>query len=359
MKKMTFKTSSEFNEAFQAFQSSNLAKELGEKFRVKPFFEQYAKLRKVVSSASYLIHFFAVATSFIGVFSFVQALVHSGIIAAIFAGAFLILIETLKRLTMPKAIKDWLQFRQFNITLSLFSVVFIGLSIGLSYSGAHETVQIFTPQAQVTDVTTPKQQYTERIKTLEKRQREIKRTMSWQNKLTPQGAKAYNEVTAQIGRIEGDMMQNINRINTNNDSTIKSHSEATTLRSEYFAVFALFFDLMLIFAFAFMEYYDYRSYTEFASNDNETDGRSYELSNVATNSETQPESGKINVATANNGFSLNTNALQLAMKKAKANISAYRAKLNKSDGKDETNQAGVQRWEGRLNELEQMDTATA
>lgn len=359
MKKMTFKTSSEFNEAFQAFQNSNLAKELGEKFRVKPFFEQYAKLRKVVSVSSYLIHFFAVVTSFIGVFSFVQALVHNGIIAAIFAGAFLTLIEALKRLTMPKAIKDWLQFREFNITLTLFSVVFIGLSIGLSYSGAHDTVQLFTPQAQVTDVTTPKQQYSDRIKSLEKRQREIKRSMSWQGKLTPQGAKAYNEVTAQIGRIENDMMQNINRINTNNDNTIKNHSEATTLRSGYFAVFALFFDLMLIFAFAFMEYYDYRSYTEFASHDNDTDKRSYESANVATNSQPQPESIPTDVATANNGFSLNTNALQLAIKKAKANISAYKAKLTKRDGKDETNQAGVNRWESRLNELEQMDTAAA
>jgi hypothetical protein len=359
MKKMTFHTSSEFNAAFEAFQNSNLAKELGEKFRVKPFFEQYAKLKKVVNTASYIINVFAVVTSFVGVFAFIQALVKSSIVAAIFAAIFLCLIEALKRLTIPKAIKDWLQFRKFNPTLTLFSVVFIGLSISLSYSGAHEAVQVFTPQAQTTDATDTKQQYSDRITALEKRQREIKRTMSWKGKLTPQGAKAYNEVTAQIGRIEGDMMQNINRINTNNDSTIKSHSEATTVRSEYFALFTLFFDLMLIFAFAFMEYYDYRSFTEFASHSTDQDSdstdsakRSYENENVATNYEPQPETLNNSVATANNGFSLNANTIDLAIKKAKANIAAYTTKLNNNDGRPETNQAGVERWENRLNELQ-------
>jgi hypothetical protein len=60
------------------------------------------------------------------------------------------------------------------------------------------------------------------------------------------------------------------------------------------------------------------------------------------------------VATANNGFSLNTNTVQLAIKKAKANISAYQAKLKKGEGKDETNNEGIERWNDNLNQLEQI-----
>lgn len=103
---MTFKTSSEFNEAFQAFQNTTLSKTLNEKFRVKPFFEQYQSLRKVVNIASYSINIFAVATSFVGVFAFLVALLHSQILAALFAGVFLTLIELLKRFTIPKAVKE-------------------------------------------------------------------------------------------------------------------------------------------------------------------------------------------------------------------------------------------------------------
>ena len=354
MKKMTFNTSNEFNEAFQAFQSTTLSKELSEKFRVKPFFEQYATIKRIVSSTSYFINVFAVATSFVGVFAFLKALLQNDMLAALFASIFLTLIEMLKRLTIPKAIKEWLQFHRLSVPLLCSSSVLILLSVTLSYSGAHEAVQLFTPQATVTDVATPKKEYTDRIKQLEKQKKEIKRTMSWQSKLTPQGAKAYNEVTAQIGHIENDMLQNINRITTNNDKTLQNHSETTTVKSGYFALFTLLFDLSLIFAFFFIEYYDYRSFTEFSDVVyNETiDNNNVE--NVATN---EPASGNVitqSVATANNGFSLNTNAIQLAIKKAKANVSAYKAKLKKGEGRPETNNVGVERWNNSLQELEQM-----
>ena len=359
MKKITFNTSNEFNEAFQAFQSTTLSKELTEKFRVKPFFEQYASLKRTVLFASYIINVFAVVTSFVGVFAFLEALVHSTILAAIFASIFLVLIELLKRFTIPKTVKEWLQFRKISVPLLFFSVVLIGLSIGLSYSGAHEAVQLFTPQATVTDVATPKKEYTDRIKQLEKQKKEIKRTMSWQSKLTPQGAKAYNEITAQIGHIENDMLQNINRITTNNDKTIQNHSETTTAKSSYFALFTLFFDLSLIVAFIFMEYYDYRSFTEFASSDSDTHNSSYDNTNVATD---EPISGNVtsqSVATANNGFSLNASTLQLAIKKAKSNISAYQSKISKGEGRTETNAQGMERWNDKLQELEQMQPMAA
>lgn len=244
-------------------------------------------------------------------------------------------------------------------------MVLTGLSTGLSFNGAHDAVTLFTPKAELMDVTAPTKEYSQRIKELEKQKREIKRSMSWQGKLTPQGAKAYNEITAQIGRIESDKIQNISRINSTNDSTTKSHSEATTLRSEYFALFTLIFDLMLFVALAFMEYYDYRSFTEFSdhgdSDNSEINGSSYEPENVATNTGTVPENvatlqttAEPTAATANHGFSLNT--VQLAIKKAKANISAYTTKLNNNDGRVETNQAGVNRWQKQLDELEQMKT---
>ena len=356
MKNLLLKTSNEFNEAFLLFQSSHLADKLNEKFRIKPFFEQYQKLRNTVASASYLIHIFAVATSFIGVLTFLLPLVHNALIAAILASVFLLFIEVLKRLTIPSAIKHFLQFKKLSVFLILASLALTTLSIALSFTGAHDTVILLTPNATTIDTEPTRSEYKERIKTLENQKRSIKKSMSWKGVLTPQGAKAYNEITAQVGRIEGDMINNINRITSSNTAAIESHTSKTTTQSKYFAIFAVIFDLSLFFAFWFLEYYDYRSFAEFAKF--EQNNGSYQNNTVATEkeepTEPQPETVFQSVATENNNFSLNANTLDLAMKKAKANIAAYNAKISKGEGRPESNAQGLHKWTEELKTMEQM-----
>ena len=174
MKNSILKTSNEYNEAFLTFQNSDLAEKLGEKFRVKPFFEQYEILKKVVQSSTYFIHFFAVSTSFVGVYMFLINMVHNIVLAAILTGVFLLLIEQLKRLTIPTAIKHFLQFRQISIFLILASLALTTLSVSLSFTGAHDTVLLLTPSATVTDVTPTKNEYKQRIKELEQQKRSVK-----------------------------------------------------------------------------------------------------------------------------------------------------------------------------------------
>ena len=119
MKNNILKTSNEFNAAYLNFKNSNLAEKLTERFRVKPFFEQYETLKNVVEKSTFFIHFFAVSTSFIGVFMFLINMVHNNIFAAVLSGVFLLFVEILKRLTIPTAIKQYLQFKQISIFLLL------------------------------------------------------------------------------------------------------------------------------------------------------------------------------------------------------------------------------------------------
>jgi hypothetical protein len=358
MQKLSFKTSSEFSESYEAFKNSHLAQELTEYFRVKPFFEQYATLRHVVHYTTLFIHFFAIATSFIGVYMFLLAMVKNALLTSALTLLFLTLIEAIKRLTIPKAIKEFLQFRKFRIMLVVVSLALTTLSMTLSYYGASDTVLIFTPAAKLTDVEPTKGEAKERIKELNRQRQEIKRSMSWKGTLTPQGAKAYNSVTAQIGKLEGNMIENVNRITAANDQTTNNHKEATTVRSAYFAVFTLCFDLLLLVAFFFLEYYNYRSFTEFAEHQAAASGEqptkdSDPTAAVATVA-TKEKTPVATVATDNFGFSLNTNALQLAIKQAKGNIAAYHAKVKKGEGRPESNAAGLEKWNKELQELEAM-----
>ena len=358
MKNNILKTSDEFNAAYLNFKNSNLAEKLTERFRVKPFFEQYETLKNVVEKGTFFIHFFAVSTSFIGVFMFLINMVHNNIFAAVLSAVFLLLIETIKRLTIPTAIKQYLQFKKISVFLILASLALTTLSVALSFTGAHDTVVLLTPSATVTDIAPTKNEYKQRIKELEQQKRNVKKSMQWKGTLTPQGAKAYNQLTAQIGIIESDMIKNVNQLTDSNTAAVTSHTTNTATRSEYFAVFAVLFDLSLFFAFWFLEYYYFRSFAEFSdmnsTNGNQQNSSSYSSNVVATPVEPQPETVINSVATANNGFSLNANVLDLAIKKAKANIAAYNAKINKDEGSPESNAKGLNKWQQELSGLESM-----
>jgi hypothetical protein len=255
MQNLPIKTSSEYEKAYNDFKSSDLAQKLSEKYRVRPFYEKYAKLYRAVSVASYGLNFFSVATATTCVFAFLMAMLPYPFLCACIAVASLTMIELFKRLTIPSFFQSYFQFKKLTISKLVFIIVLVVFSVTLSYTGAKDTVLLLTPKAELTDVQATKQPFSERIKSLEKQKRDIKRSMSWENKLTPQGAKAYNEVTAQIGRIENEMMQSVSKANTSNEKTLGDHQNNTSLRAEYFGAITLFLDLALIALFFFMELY--------------------------------------------------------------------------------------------------------
>ena len=118
----------------------------------------------------------------------------------------------------------------------------------------------------------------------------------------------------------------------NNNQNRKQQSKATNLKAEVFAIVTLVTELLFLLSIWFLELYDFRSFKEFASFES-----SYKEEDDLKNS----------VATRDN-----TETLDLAIKKAKANISAYKSKLLKGEGKTSTNQEGLQRWKNKLQMLE-------
>jgi hypothetical protein len=369
MKKIAFKTTDEFKAYHNAFLDSTLSDRLADKYKVRPFFERYAKLRAMMQNTSYLLNLFAVITSFTCVFTFVNTLIKNALASFAFAVAFLVLLELFKRLTIPNTFKAFFQFRKLNPLKVAFILCLTGTSVLLSFVGASDAVQQYTPPPTLISTDSIRTQYGSRIVSLEKRLKEIKRSQSWHGTLTPQGQKAYNAVQNQINLIEGDRIATTDRATAANDQTTTHHTTHTDSRGYYFSFFSLLLDLLLIGFFYFMEYYDYRSYTEFAELEkqdatSEPAANSSHSSPVVTTNSTVTTDGTTvatdatdsshSVATANNGFSLNSNTVQLAIKKAKANISAFQNKIRIGEGNLDTNEKGVQRWQQEVQNLENM-----
>ena len=71
---------------------------------------------------------------------------------------------------------------------------------------------------------------------------------------------------------------------------------------------------------------------------------------IATETVNSKEEPLNPVATA----SIDPTILVAAIKNAKANLSAYQAKLKQGKGTDKTNQAGIERWQAKIKELEAL-----
>ncbi|MEY4906161.1 MAG: hypothetical protein RLZZ292_3976 [Bacteroidota bacterium] len=347
MENFKIPTSNPYQKAYEDFLDTNLFSRLQAKFEVKPFYLRYKMLRNIMQASSFGINFFSAATAFTCVFLFIQAMLQNNVLSALLGTLFLGGLEAFKRLTIPDFCKNILQFRQVNWLKGVTILLLMSASVTLSYFGAKDSVLLFTPPATLTNVDDVKKDYKERIATLENRLKEVRKTQSWQGTLTPKGQKAYNGISEQIQMIEGDMLQNTNRITAQNDEITIKHTSKTYNSASVFGILTLLLDFSLIGLLCFIEYYDYRSFVEFAQQQNNvkrttTDNNFSEGKSAFTNNQT--------VATRSNG--IDDSILNLAIKKAKANIAAYDAKIRNSDGNEETNQKGRERW---FNELQQLE----
>lgn len=359
MKNSTIETKNVFQEAHSEFLNSTLHQRLEQKFKVEPFYKRYRTLKNVLSVSSYGLNLFSAATAFTCVFVFINTLLQNTVLASLFSIGFLMLLEILKRLTIPDFIKNYLQFGRINALKIIFILGLTATSVALSYLGAKDSVEIFTPSVQLLSIDSVKSSYTPRITALEDRLKEVKKTQSWRGKLTPAGQKTYNQVSAQIAVIEDDMLKNTNRVTDKNDGLQAYHNSKTAVNAHYFGLFTLGLDLLLIAFLFFGEYYDYRSLTEFTqksppqnktSEDDDVATSSQNTENVVTDLAYEADFTDNAVSTDLNHH--DKGILQLAIKNAKSNLAAYEAKLRNREGNEDTVQRGIERWKNKVVELE-------
>jgi Zn finger protein HypA/HybF involved in hydrogenase expression len=263
MKEHYLPTDDSFSEGYQRFQSSAHFKRLQAKFKLKPYFERNAPLRTLTAIISYFLNVFSMATAFFFVYAFLSAIVPTEV-AALLALTGLLLLEGLKRFTIPSVFQRYYQFKQVAFPVVAGIIAMTTLSVFLSYKGASDAITALSPKAELIDIPSVRQPVLERISSLEKQKADLSNTSTWKGRYTSSGAKSAQMIDATLAKLDTELIRLTTDAEAANKETLKAHIQATGMKAEYFAGLALIFDLSLIIALAWLEYYDYRSLAEFS-----------------------------------------------------------------------------------------------
>jgi hypothetical protein len=274
MKKVfDFSTQSEFDQSFEQLQNNVDFQRLNDKFTVKPFYLKYKGLKVFLNGFSYFIQVVTVSVSFVCVVALLSPMMNIYFAYAVATGA-LVGIEFLKRLTFRPTVKEFLQFKKvavFNLCLSLSM---LAVSLWLTWNGGKETVFLLSDAPTLVNIDSSTQYEKTRINELTAQLNDIKRTQSWKGVLTPKGQTSYNRVTGQIEKLQNKIDGKENDLTNKNDLTTNDHKNKTTATATQFRFVTVVLDILLFVLLAWLEFYDYRSFTEFAKLRNDTDKES-------------------------------------------------------------------------------------
>lgn len=253
-----------FSDAFIAFQEEGLLERLQEKYKARPYFQKAATLRKAVLASSFFLNLFSLATAFACVYGFIQLALPWPVLAAVFSLTFLTLLEALKRIAIPPLFKTWFQYNKLVAGQLLFIVLLSACSVVLSWQGAKDAVRLLSKPVQLTSLDQVRQPYLDQLGRLQEERRLIEK-QTWQGKLVSDARKQLAVVQQQEAMLLQDLSEAVKAAEeSNKDATLK-HAEVTGLKAEHFAAAALVLDILLLFALAFLEYYDFRSLAEMSA----------------------------------------------------------------------------------------------
>ena len=251
---------------YDAVQDSATFDALNDKFAVKPYFIEYRPLQRVLIVVSYLIQVITVVVSFTALYVIIAPLAGSTA-AAIISGAILAAIEAVKRLTFAPTVKNYLQFKKVALFSLVLSVSMLCVSLWLTWNGSHDTVyQLTAPPTLLSDqeATATDQG---KVKELTRQLQDIKNTQSWKGKITASGQRSFNAIAKQLETIENRISSKESTIQAKNDATTAAHQTKTAGNAGALRYITLILDILLFVLLAWLEYYDYRSFAEYAQSD--------------------------------------------------------------------------------------------
>jgi hypothetical protein len=260
--KFEFQNESQFESVYENLVTQTDFKRLADKFTVKPFYFKYKALKKLLGVITWFIQVVTIIVSFMSIFGLLIPMMPY-YIAFTFSVISLVCIEILKRMTLKPSVKEFLQFKKvvlFPLSLALTMLV---LSLWLTWNGTHETVFKLTEKPQLLNVDSLTNFEKDRIKQINSDISTAKK-ITWKGKITEKGQKMIDNLTQERAKIQGKLDLKENNLRVKNDQTESDHTTKTTARATHFKYLTLCLDLLLFGLLAWLEYYDYRSITEFS-----------------------------------------------------------------------------------------------
>jgi len=258
----TLATSNQFTEGYQAFTDKRLFDRLQNKFKPKPFFQEYKVLRIVALVASYLCNALSAATAATLVYFFLFGVIGSAIAAAALTACGLVVLELSKRETSTRFFNALLQYGKFNAGLAAVILALSAASIASSYYGAQVAVVEFTPPAKLESAEALTAPLQAQLSAIDQQIAEARKTQ-WKGTTTSRSQRTIDRLTRQKETLLAEVVRTRARTDQRNDQSETKHQIKTTTNASQFAAFTLAAELIFLLCVWFLEFFDYRSFAEY------------------------------------------------------------------------------------------------
>lgn len=255
-------TSNIFYEALETFKQDALYQRLQKKFTPRAYYIKYKNLRLFTLIASYLFNVFSALTASTLIYFFALSLGPGVLISALCTFCFIALLEIFKRKTSSIFFSSLLQYRKVNLIVLVVVGISI-LSIAFSFYGSKKVVQEFTPPPplEVTDTLT--NNLTAQLATIDDQIKEANQT-KWKGNTTRTAQKAIEQLSKQKAIVQAEIIRINERSDKSNDSILINHKSSVQLNSANFGLVTLLLEALFLICAFYLEYYDFRSFAEFA-----------------------------------------------------------------------------------------------
>ena len=257
-----------YSERYAKFKDSQQFKRLQNKFAVKPYYAENKHLKTLCFGFSYLLNAASIGIGFSFAYSVIYTPITGAILAACIAALVLSILEAFKRALLPRLCKNYLQFSALTPGLILCLLALIALSGFCSYKGGDYVIKQFTPPPHTIKIDSIKQHYSSIIASKEAKQNNLLK-VKYKGTTTRTAQKAIEALQSEINAIRQQESSSIAAAAESNKSAIAVAAAGMEQNGFYFAVLALLFDGLLVLCLAYCEYYDYRSFADFAGDNND------------------------------------------------------------------------------------------
>ena len=286
MKNLVLNPHNIYEEKSKEFLNSKLADRLREKYRAKPFEEEYKPLYYVALIVSYLCNGFSILTASTYVFSYLLSIFLEIPSPTLLAGAVtfivLVLVESLQRFLSPKLFKNGLQY---GFKLSLFGLLLViggisTLSILASYYGGFDVVKVVStpPSYQAPtlyDIEETKKDFNKMIAEAGAGAEAYKKSRLYLGRLSNVDGREYkkllsvktdlqNKKLAKISSLEAFNREKVEKAELKHLEELREYSSSIESKGGGLAGVAIAAQLIFFLAIFFLEYYDYKTSTQYA-----------------------------------------------------------------------------------------------
>lgn len=279
-----------FEEQSKAFFESKLAKRLQKKYQAKPFEEEYQLLYYVAIATSYFANLLSALTASTWLFSYVFSIVfelpYPFLMACGFTGFTLLGLEALQRFLAGKFFKTRLQYNEESTYTSslrglLFGTVTIAsISILLSFMGGFDLVQTVTSppvyqEPVLEDIASVRSHYQNLVNEADKTATDYYNRRRYKNRIATEDASKYREYLDKKIAYQDSLLHAVTSVQNRNvaakakaeqafEEVLVTYESKLTSKGTGLGGAAVLFILLFYISMWFIEYYDYKTASQYA-----------------------------------------------------------------------------------------------